>query len=206
MRASSPLVLLVLACATKPASPQEGALRALQGRPGWLFVADRCPADVMPAGEVTWQGDDNLCETNLPGCLDRCQQRDARACYEGALQVQRLGNEPASEALFLRACTLGIPSGCTNRAAGMTKNGNEGDAAVRCAVRTFQRTCEANDPWGCTMFGWHLMEGLGIERDRARAGRILKLACVRYGKEDPACQRALELLQQLAQEQRGQSI
>lgn len=212
MRASPPVVLLLLvaACATAPpapVSPQEGALRTLQGRPGWLFEGDRCPADVMPADEVAWEPLGELCQTDLPACLDRCQQGEARGCYEAALQVQRLGrDEPASEALFLRTCRLGIPSGCTNRAAGMTKNGDEGEAAFRCAVRTFQRTCEANDPWGCTMFGFHLMEGAGIERDPDRALRTLKQACIRYGEQDPACQRALELIDKLRKERRGRSI
>jgi len=171
-----------------------------------LFEPDRCPADVMPAAEQKTEMLGDLCVTDLPTCLDRCQARDPSGCYSAALRVQALkSDEPASEALFLRACRLGSMSGCTNRAAGMTKDGNEGEAANRCAVRTFQRTCQANDPWGCTMLGWHLIEGQGIERDLERARRSLQQACVRFGQEDPACVRAMELLEQIDGAQKGKA-
>ena len=179
----------------------------LQTRPFWLFGWERCPADVMPATEAPFRSLEKLCEGDLSACLDRCQGRDASACYWAALRVQGLRrDEAASEALFLRACSLGVVSGCTNRAAGMTKDGTEGEAVTRCAVRTFERTCHANDPWGCTMFGFHLIKGLGIDRDPDRAARVLRLACARFGEEDPACARAQELLEQLGPTKRGQSI
>ena len=202
------LVPLLAACATAPPpSPLEGALRGLEARPAWLFGAERCPADVMPPAEAAFRPLERLCETDLPTCLERCQGSEASACYWAALRVQALHrDEAASEALFLRACALGVVSGCTNRAAGMTKNGTEGAAATRCAVRTFERTCHANDPWGCTMFGFHLMKGLGIDRDPDRAARILELACVRFGEEDPACARARELMEELGQAKRGLNI
>jgi len=199
-----------VACATTtgPApSPLEQALVTLRHRPAWLFEPDRCPADVMPATEQGTKMLEDLCVNDLPACLDRCQARDPSGCYSAALRVQQLRSDvAASEALFLRACRLGSMSGCTNRAAGMTKNGDEGEAAVRCAVRTFQRTCQANDPWGCTMLGWHLIEGQGIERDLDRARRALNQACVPFGDEDPACVRAKELLEQVDGAEKGKGV
>src|SRR5262249_32146117 len=100
---------------------------------------------------------------------------------------------PVSEALFLKACTLGVVSGCTNRAANMHRP--IGDA---CAVRTFQSACDRNDPWACTMIGFHLIRGIGIAKDRERARQALAKSC-RYGEDDPACEYAKRLLKEIGE-------
>jgi hypothetical protein len=192
------LLVLFAGCATVPASPLESALTSLRQRPRWLFGDDRCPADVAPAAEQPAARKANACVADLRSCVARCQAHDGASCYAAALRVQELqSDEPASEALFLQACRLGIMSGCTNRAAGIEKGNAPDEAAIRCAARTFELTCHAGDPWGCTMLGFHLMNGRGIGKDLDRAHQVLKQACVRYGKDDPACVRAMEMVEQI---------
>jgi hypothetical protein len=103
--------------------------------------------------------------------------------------LQKIRDNPVSEALFLRACTLGIVSGCTNRAAGM-------DRPDACAIRTFQVGCDRDDPWACTMIGFHLIRGIGIAQDRERARQALAKSC-RFGEDDPACEYAKRLLNEI---------
>lgn len=106
-------------------------------------------------------------------------------------------------ALFLRACRLGIASGCTNTAAYIVRVEQPAAPRLTCAVRTFELTCNRGDPWGCTMLGELLAEGHGVPRDLQRALRVLPRGCV-LGEDDPACLRARQLqVLILAARQRG---
>ncbi|MBO0755581.1 MAG: sel1 repeat family protein, partial [Bradyrhizobiaceae bacterium] len=107
------------------------------------------------------------------------------------LVLQKVRNNPVSEALFLKACGLGIVSGCTNRAAGMEDSGHSS-----CITQTFQRACDYNDPWACTMFGFHLSRGIGVAQDRERARQVLSKSC-RFGETDQACSYARRLLKEI---------
>ena len=67
-----------------------------------------------------------------------------------------------SRALFLRSCALGIDSGCTNAAVKLSPAGTDAlsdSPIVACENATYRLTCEAGDPWGCTMLGNHIGEG-----------------------------------------------
>jgi len=162
----------------------------------WLPSTSTCPADAIPA--TTTDGNDvpAKCAADLGGCFSRCQSSDAEACYGAALRVQEMGdmeaNNPLAEALFLRACKLGVMSGCTNRAAGMMRFDAVSPARDTCVARTFEATCDKRDPWGCTMFGLVLEQGIGVTQDLPRALSVLKYGCVN-GIDDPACQNALDV-------------
>jgi hypothetical protein len=106
------------------------------------------------------------------------------------------GPEERSEALFLRACSLGIASGCTNRAAGIMMDEEHRPGALECASRTFDAMCQRDDPWACTMLAFNLERGLGIARDLTRALEVLPGGC-RLGVEDEACQHALEVKKEI---------
>ncbi len=177
----------------------DSPLERLIGRPAWLFPYAACPADVFPAVErpVTYLGD--ACAPDLGGCLERCRSEEANACYAAALRLQEL-HAPAddSEALFLRACRLGVASGCTNRAAGMIVEVPDASDRWQCANRTFEAMCEREDPWACTMWGGSLLRGRGTKRDVARAREILPKGC-RLGEDDPACVSAREALREAEQ-------
>ena len=133
------------------------------------------------------------CTPELSVCLGPCEQGDANACYAAALRVQATGGpEDQSEALFFRACSLGIASGCTNRAAGIMNLEGHRPGALECATRTFDAMCSRSDPWACTMFAFNLATGAGTRRDLTRALEVLPGAC-RFDLDDPACKSALEL-------------
>jgi TPR repeat protein len=183
--------------ATRPGDPNAAAFDRLRRRPPWLFPAEGCPADVVPATEAETTYLSEVCAEDLGSCLDRCQEDEANGCYAAALRLQELDfDEEYSEALFLRACRLGSRTGCTNRAAGMMNEDPEREDVLRCATRTFQLTCASDDAWGCTMFGSSLMRGAGIARDLELARKVLPKACL-HGPEDPACVNARQLLKDL---------
>ena len=140
----------------------------------------------------------NHCQTGqMQSCLAECAQSDASACYwlAEALQEARVASQ-ASEALFQRACQLGIVSGCTNRAAGLFNERRDELEAQACAARTYDKACQADDPWACTMQAMHLSRGLGVRQDRQQALKVLEKSC-KYGPEDPACTYGQRLMSEL---------
>lgn len=170
----------------------EAQLKLLEAaRPGWLPSLDTCPADVMPEREVASGFAPERCAEVLDQCLHSCRSGHASDCYASALVLQKVRNNPVSEALYLRSCALGIVSGCTNRAAAMDNAGED----IPCAVRTYGKACDHDDPWACTMMGLHLVRGIGIAKDHERAKRVLSKAC-RDGDSSPACRSARHLLKE----------
>jgi hypothetical protein len=189
------LSLSVSACAGSPPPPAPSpAPRAPSTDP---FPDSACPANVFPPmeREVTYLSEH--CQPELSQCLGPCEQGDANACYAAALKIQEMGGpEARSEALFLRSCSLGIPSGCTNRAAGIMKLEEHRPGALECATRTFEAMCQRADPWACTMFAFNLATGAGVARDLTRALEALPGGC-RLGPDDSACKHALQLKKQI---------
>ena len=93
--------------------------------PDWLQRAEQCPADAMPADAGAPAFSIEECTAAVEQCLDRCRTGHAGDCYSAALVVQRtIKTGPLSDALFLRACKLGVASGCTNVAASMEDSGD----------------------------------------------------------------------------------
>jgi hypothetical protein len=189
------LVLLPAALQAAPASagPAEVLEKLEAAPPDWLPGLGKCPADVMPKQEATFDYFEGRCMAGLEQCLNNCRAGTANDCYASAIVLQRVRNNPISEALFLRACALGIVSGCTNRAAGMEAPGAQPGSGNECSVRTFDLACEHDDPWACTMAGYHLAQGIGVTRDPTRARQVLAKSC-KYGEEDQACIYAKDLL------------
>ena len=102
-----------------------------------------------------------------------------------------------AEALFQRACSLGVASGCTNRAAGMLRAAGTSDHRLdQCAAATFAKACELEDPWACTMYASHLVRGAGVNKDAKLALRVLEKSC-KYGKDDPACENAMQIREEI---------
>lgn len=160
--------------------------------PDWLPRAEQCPADAMPAkaGAPTFSIEG--CTAAVEQCLDRCRAGNAGDCYSAALVVQQtIKTGPLSNALFLRACKLGAASGCTNVAASMEDSGD-----YACPNRTYELACGRDDPWACTMMGFHLIRGIGVEKNNDRARRFLTKSC-RFGDTDEACRNAKAFLKEI---------
>lgn len=160
----------------------------------WAAEVDQCPSELVPAEDASdGLGEDDCVPGELESCLSRCREGVPSACYwlGYALQKHEEGKQ-AAEVLYQRSCKLGVPSGCTNRAAGIFMAGLNEASAQACAARTFKNTCALDDPWGCTMYALHLSRGLGVPKDRDQALVVLEKSC-RYGAEDDACIRARAL-------------
>jgi hypothetical protein len=114
-------------------------------------------------------------------CSDACAAGDAVSCYlrAGGLEgVDATADETA--ALYRRACELGLAIGCTNHAAHLWRFG--GAAEVGCAQRVFQKTCAADEYWGCGMFGRLLIDDQNASpADVARGRKVLQDSCERLG-------------------------
>ena len=189
------LVLASTGLHALPANATDAARAMLESmeatRPDWLPSLDKCPADIMPARETEFSYSEKRCESTLEACVRNCGTGDAIDCYGSAVILQKVRPNPVSEALFLRACALGIVSGCTNRAAAM----DSGDG-VPCAIQTFTAACDRRDPWACTMIGLHLIRGIGIDKDHSRARQLLSRSCP-FGEADEACRSAKALMNEM---------
>ena len=171
-------------------------VESLQNKPEWLFSAVSCPVDLLPKHAEKPKFLSDGCADSPNGCIKKCQTGDASACYSLALLIQEhteIGNE-VSEALFLRSCSLGIVSGCTNRAAIIFESKKDDPIAEKCAVDTFEKACSLDDAWACTMYGFALLEGISREKNLKESDLILSKACaLSSSPQHPACAKANEL-------------
>lgn len=176
----------------------EKVIKLLDKKPKWLYSEDICPFEVMPDFLSKVKNVSEGCLNNAEICLTECKKDDGLACYSLALWIQEEKGllQDYSERLFLRSCKLGVVSGCTNRAAAIINSQETDEKAIKCAVDTFEKTCEKDDPWGCTMFGFALYLGKGRPQDLDKAVKVLSKSC-KNGVEDPACQSANQLIEEI---------
>jgi hypothetical protein len=171
-------------------------LESLSQKPDWLFSVYACPSEIMPEKGLRPLYLSDGCSGDPIGCIAKCRSDDPSACYSLALLIQEQteGGDESSEALFLRSCKLGIVSGCTNRAANIFDVKKDDPAGEKCAVDTFEKACLQDDPWGCTMYGFALSEGIGRDRNISEGLIALSKACLLSSDaEQPACKRAKEV-------------
>jgi hypothetical protein len=168
------------------------AHQRLAAHPESLPDPHECPAKIMPAKFVnrdTW--DDTAARGGrLLYAVRACESGDREHCYAAAQElIVEDPKSPAAQSLFLAACHLGDASGCTNAAASHAQDD--------CSFATYEASCDrGQDPWGCTMLGYALVEGDLRHRDLQRARTVLPKAC-RVGQDAPACQTARQLLESL---------
>lgn len=169
-------------------------------RPEWLMknTLDTCPFALFPSEERKLTLDWRTCDVVPGSCLEKCREGNGDLCYGLALTVQKTKGpfHEVSELLFARSCELGVSSGCTNRAAAMLELNAYDPDAVKCAADTFEKSCERNDAWGCTMFGSVLIEGLGRSKDTVRARTFLEKACA-VSRESDACRKGKALAERI---------
>ena len=77
--------------------------------------------------------------------------------------------------LFLASCQMGNANGCTNAGA-TSKNGTwlkeppAKSRSISCQYRTYQKSCDANAYWGCSMLGGlHARSDAGKYRSSAKS-------------------------------------
>jgi len=154
----------------------------------WTEEAQACPTQVFPRLETLDFLVKNECVSGqFSRCFSKCAAGEAAACYWLGQELQSANANPvAFEALYQRACKLGVVSGCTNRAAGMLKERPDDKNTETCAANTFDQGCKYDDPWACTMSALHLALGKGVAKNRENALKALQKSC-KYGPEDEAC-------------------
>jgi TPR repeat protein len=193
-------VALFAAFGARAALALPASLRELEARPDWLFGPAECPAELVSARPQPFRDLAEGCAADPRAFLARCRAGSGAECYALGEFVQESGDERAEEyadALFLRACKLGIDSGCTNVAARLSSRVAReivpSASEDRCAARTFDKVCQRGDPWACTLLGLHLAIGRGVAQDLERALAVLPGGC-RLGEREEACTRARELM------------
>ncbi|UCZ86073.1 sel1 repeat family protein [Pseudomonas sp. L5B5] len=184
--------------APAPATPAEAVSTKVLAQPQWQSLARQCPATLVPRREAPTEPDRCSEPEQMEGCLQSCKRGDGNDCYWLGINVQKAkGPAMGYEPLFQRACTLGVVSGCTNRAAGMYVATPDDEPVRQCVTKTYAKVCELGDPWACTMYGFNLSQGIGTTTDNTKALKVLDRSCNKHGTEDPACTAAIQLQQKI---------
>lgn len=170
-------------------SRTQDVIENLKNKPDWLFTGDACPIEIMPESEQGIKFKAIGCADDPDRCLEKCKADDANSCYGlGLLLDEQRGKEGEDIlALYLRACKLGIVSGCTNYAVGRSNLLPGDENIAKCAAQTFEKTCAKNDSWGCSMYGLVLGNGVGVEKNLDKAVEALKKSCAVSGENSDAC-------------------
>jgi len=155
-----------------------------------------CPAELVKGEDIDFYNLTSECEENPNLCYKRCVRGSSDHCFGLAnhFNISDENSTAYSRPLYAKSCQLGLASSCTNVAAGL-KNQFGLDEAL-CYTRTFEKTCELDDPWGCTMYAVSLIYGEGTEKDLDKALSVMRGSC-RFGEGDRACSTALELTSEI---------
>jgi hypothetical protein len=143
-----------------------------------------CVADnILALSDYEWQPPD--CEADATGseCARACARGDMEACYErgNALLEKDPPQREEADRMFRKSCEFGLAIGCTNYAAGLWVQDDD-PASLDCARRTFEKTCAADETWGCGMLGRILIAGEADKKaDVARGRAVLERACNSLG-------------------------
>lgn len=201
------MLLAQLSYAQTTSTEIEQISRAALLNKDWIADANKCPSELMAQHEVRDHLVSNNCKSpNLSLCFSKCSEGEAGSCYWLAYALQQ-GNAESRvyEPIYQRACKLGVMSGCTNRAAGMSSE-ESGDSRIQaCAVETYSKVCTFDDPWACTMYAFHLIRGIGVPVNKKLALKVLEKSC-KYGTDDEACAYGMRLKAEAGGSKNGAAI
>lgn len=156
-----------------------------------------CPADIWRKRQANtlWSNMTNkdwsetTCNNAFADCVNACvDRRRGDACRQVARVIEVHGMPEGDidrRKLNALACSLGNPSGCTNRGAEIRNSAivedalSQADREVRniCLFRSFDISCSAGDAWGCSMLGQSFRLGEGVQTDRMQAAANYERAC-----------------------------
>ena len=164
--------------------------QAVLGHEKLAELADVCPADLVSVIRAEYNSQSQTCEASQSSCFKKCRRDDSNACLDLAnIYVLDDNNRAVSQLLFKHSCQLGLPSGCTNAAAGLRIRDNLSAKQKTCVARSFREACKAGDSWGCAMRGMQLAEGEFTERNDDEALKALTKACsLATSETDEPCQ------------------
>lgn len=175
------------ALADSDVSSRLAAIERLEGSSQAVSGLALCPADVFAGHAANSKAEPHVaCSEDLGRCLSSClDQANGASCFEVARWFQTNGSHSDNryaEMAFSLGCSAGHAGSCTNRGAGLQLGAfaeGVGDSAQRsqCMVRTFERTCESGDSWGCTMLGVAYHFGDGVVANTSEARRWYERSC-----------------------------
>jgi hypothetical protein len=187
-----PMLLLVTAC-TPAQDINQTAETLTREQPKWLYSEkeNACPADLMPDQPAPIRYLGEVCVEDPKKCVEGCKAGVANDCFSMALAVEPIrGNTQLADTLFLRACSLGVVSACSNRASSMAASESA------CQVRTYEKACNRSDAWACLTLGMYLARGMGVDRDLPRARRLITESCELVDDEE-WCSYGLDMLMEI---------
>lgn len=139
-------------------------------------LSTQCVADDIDTLE-TLESTPN-CRHDASSCALECNLGSGSSCLGLAFAAQR-DDEAKAEALFRRACELGVANACTNHAAGIWA-GDQAKAGLNCATRLFEMACAAREHFACGMVGRVMLESTDPPL-YAEGRRHLRTACDEVG-------------------------
>lgn len=165
------LVVLALLGAGSGCKDSDSDVESRSGSIGQLL----CVADSV--GELALLPKLPNCSADDSSCRDACRAGDATSCLSRAYAVQKKSSD-GNEAilLFHRSCFLGSAHGCTNYAASIWANPHT-EAQLTCARRTFEKACQAKEPFACGMIGRMMLEDPTTADQIKEGRRYLEAAC-----------------------------
>ncbi len=183
------------------AGSEEDVVKAVQQNQPWQAQKYKCPADIAPKERGLFKKNEERVD---PEAIDKLKhyyqqcsgENKGYACYNLALGLESLNYDHESDVVFQEACRLGVPSGCTNRAAAMLNKNPDNEKMTVCTAKSFAKACEWKDPWGCTMYADQLTTGNGVSKNNGLALEVMRDSCL-YGEDDPACSTAKRLEQMI---------
>lgn len=198
----STLIIVASLLGLQACGPTVSVEQQLMADSGLLALAQQCPADLYQGPETAYESKENWCKNRPSECLGSCNSGDGNDCFNLANTLQQKKSEQRFiDALFAKACANGVSSGCTNLSAAAVKEVTPEapkPKVLDCALRTFELTCNNQDPWGCLMRGVTLTQHPDLATDPVQAPQSLFKSCS-WGDTHPACQSALGLLHSMGQ-------
>lgn len=155
-------------------------------------LSEVCPSELVQSKDIEFENLTAECGETQNYCLKRCLKGSSDHCFGLAnhFNISDGLSHEFSRPLYAKSCELGLASACTNVAAGLKSH--DGLDQAQCYTETFQKTCESDDPWGCTMYSVSLIYAEGTAKDLDKALSVLRRSC-RFGETDRACSTALDL-------------
>ena len=162
-----------------------------------LNAGQVCPTELPGVTDLTYKDFSKSCADNEMACFEECKAGSANHCFNLAYILQARAFESHSvDRLYAMACKGGHVSGCTNFAAGLMRFAPERN---ECYASSFRMTCERGDGWGCTMYGFVLHTGDGVQKDLDKAMKALEGSCA-IDPEHEACSYAKRRMALIAKE------
>jgi len=146
----------------------------------WLLVAASAP---LLAQEPL------VCETAPKDCSRKCDDGDARACFDAGQFWELKGKEDpnlkkAAE-FYTSGCEAASPDACASLGAMIVDKKTPGVTQV--AFKHFKAACKGGIAWACDRTAQMYLSGSSIAQDRSKAVKDFSKAC--RGGFVPACTR-----------------